>query len=144
MFSAGSSEAPQLRWSRTDATMLPPSLRSSKLGPQGPSPRRHGYRGKPQPCGGVTAGHEVHSLEGTVQWFSVSLLSCAPTIWVWTRPITCVVPLCRSSSIPLPVLTTADHVCLHTRSLLFWTIHVSTSRAVWASTPGFSHPAAWP
>lgn len=54
-----------------------------------------GYHGKTQADGGVITGHEVHPLKGTIQRFSVRLLSCAPTIRVWTLPVP------RGVSLPL-------------------------------------------
>lgn len=60
----------------------PPNL--ARRVPLSPS----GYCRKTQAYGGVITGYEVHPLEGTVRRFSVSLLSCAPTIRVWTPPVT--------------------------------------------------------
>lgn len=61
----------------------PPNL--ARRVPLSPS----GYHGKTQAYGGVITGHEVHPLKGAIQRFSVHLLSCAPTIRVWTLPVPC-------------------------------------------------------
>ena len=81
------SDGPDQMLPRCPLPSDPPSL--ARRVPLPPS----GYRRKTQVYGGVITGHKVHPLEGTVQRFSVSLLSCAPTIRVWTLPVTCVVSL---------------------------------------------------